>query len=175
MEPTDAAYLAGLLDGEGSYMIRKESPNGFDRWEALITMCTTDDLLTVRAKDIAGGYICGPTKPKQSNARPAWIWTLKGKAVGPTIEAMWPYIVLKRPQAALLHRLRAKMRPGAKAGQRGVQPMHHCERYERETMRLACRALNHRGTEQMDEALWLGLRSADLLGLIKEPRISQTG
>lgn len=171
MIDTDAAYLAGLLDGEGSYMIRKSTSGGgrYELWEAVISMATTDDVLTWRCKGIAGGYVCGPTRPKSSNARPAWLWTLKGRVVGPTIEAMWPYIALKRQQAALLHRLRSITRPGAQAGSKGVIAMDEGERYLRETLRLACRALNHRGTEPLPEEMDIALASARLLDLINAP------
>lgn len=171
MKDTEAAYLAGLLDGEGSYMVRKVVTGGgrYELWEAVISMSTTDDLLTWRCRELAGGYVSGPTRPKQPNARPAWIWTLKGRAVGPTIEAMWPYIVLKRQQAAILHRLRSITKPGARPGSKGVIAMDEDEKYLRETLRLACRALNHRGNEPRSEEMVIALASARLLDLITAP------
>lgn len=150
-------------------MIRRVVAGGYERWEALITMTTTDTILGERAREIAGGYVIGPTRPTAANARPAYIWTLKGKAVGPAIESMEPYIRLKREQAALLLRLRGMTKAGARRGQKGVQPMTDDERHLRETMRLACRALNGRGTAALPSDQVEALRWARDLGLTHWP------
>ena len=143
-------------------------------WAAVISMGTTTEVLASTCLALAGGSITGPHIPKAASARPSWLWAVKGRAIGPLIESMWPYIVLKRPQAALLHRLRSEIAPGARPGEKGRSRLDDGTRYRRETMRLAVRALNHRGTDPLDESHDLAIQSARLLDLIRPPVIAGT-
>ncbi|WP_133054323.1 hypothetical protein [Mycolicibacter kumamotonensis] len=167
MEPTEAAYLAGLLDGEGTYMITKYTTSrGTTSWSATISMASTDEVLVQKCKSLVGGSITGPVIPKAQNARPSWIWALKGRAIGPVIEELWPYIVLKQRQAALLYMLRSKIEPGARPGQKGRRALTESQIHERESMRLACKALNRRGTDGITEAEFIAYESVKLMDLL---------
>lgn len=148
--------------------------NGYKHWEPRISMATTDPVLPWRCKEIAGGFVSRPTRPVSSRFRPAQIWTIKSRAVTTTIDAMRPHIRLKRPQAALLYTLRSRQRPGAKPGDKGVLALTTEELEFREMLRLACRALNHRGTDPLPGEMAAALTTAESLGLT-DLRMNRTG
>lgn len=143
MTQTEAAWLAGFLDGEGSFMILRSRRSGFDSWEAAVAASSTTDALLVRCRELAGGKITRGIEPG-GLARRAGIWTLKGKAVGPTVEAVLPFLVSKREQAAIVLALRLETKAGASPGKPCATDPEKNARRDR--MRLAVQALNHRGT-----------------------------
>lgn len=150
MTPTEAAWFAGILDGEGSFMVLYERRYGYERWEACVGVTSTDDRIVERCKALAGGKLSRQVSPG-GNARLARVWQLKGKRVSPLIEAVFPYLLTKLDQATLLLVLRSETRAGALPGNCGVHSATSDTRHRRQSIRLAVQALNHRGTTAIPE------------------------
>lgn len=164
MQASDSAWLAGFLDGEGSFMIWRRQRGGYDSWSAAVAVTSTDDRLLLRCMAIAGGKLSALVQPK-GNAKPARIWTVMGKRLTLLLEAVLPHLVGKREQAEIVLTLRRETRAGALPGNEGVRTDHE-KNARREIMRLAVRALNHRGTVPMPAeqlaalAVWRTSRTA---------------
>lgn len=66
--PDSLAWLAGLLEGEGSFLLVK------GRWPK-VQMATTDEDVARRARAIAGcGNVWGPYVPKNPKHKPTWLF-----------------------------------------------------------------------------------------------------
>jgi len=103
----DAAWFACLIDGEGSCSIARRSARKHQKsdnhWPVL-EAANTDRRLLEKAQKIAGGWINKITDKR--GFRPCYKWTLAGKALGPVLRAVIPYLIIKREQAEILLALR---------------------------------------------------------------------
>lgn len=150
MTPTDAAWPAGFLDGEGSFMVTRRLKAWAERihFDATVAATNTDRRLVDRCAAIAGAGKVATTIPQNPRHRTAHIWTVRGLAVAPLVEAVLPYLVSKREQAQLLLDLRAMTKVGSPKGQFGTRqtPEVYAARmalYERAQL------LNRRGRQEV--------------------------
>lgn len=104
---TEKAYLAGLVDGEGSFSLRKyKLKNGKSNYSIRVQISNTDKRLADWIKERLPGHMYS-YKPKPShtgnNRRTLWTWAMNGD-VKPRIflREIYPYLIIKKDQAELL-------------------------------------------------------------------------
>lgn len=118
----DAAYLAGLIDGEGSIAVSrtktsssaKACKRGF-AYRASVTITMTDLAVLEWAKRTAGvGNIC-VKKARSPNHKQAWSWTVWSIEAATLLAQILPFLKVKAEQAENLIEFQGAMRqPGSK-------------------------------------------------------------
>ena len=107
MSKLTAAYLAGLIDGEGSLEIRKEIRNSFndkkDYYRPRIRIALTNQDLINWLKKSFGGWIC-ERRPKNEKWADSYGWVMMGSTIKPILEKVYPYLRIKKKQADILKR-----------------------------------------------------------------------
>lgn len=98
MSKLTAAYVAGLIDGEGCLEIQKKDT----KYQARIRICMTDEKMIKWLQESFGGYF--ETRKFNNDAwKDAYGWTIKNNImVKPFIEKICPYLKLKKPQAEII-------------------------------------------------------------------------
>lgn len=103
MKDTDWAYLAGFLDADGSIAIDKtrRSKGGSWCWAVKIHITnshrdTLEWLVTVLDGSI---YLVNKQAPKHH--RTMWRWVVFGRAAGPLLFNMLPYLRVKKKRAEI--------------------------------------------------------------------------
>jgi hypothetical protein len=100
------AYLAGLFDGEGCITILKTSPKRRAiscSYRVTLEMNMTDgDQMEYLQKITGIGYITRHKVYSRPNCRDRWQWTINKDESVELLYQIYPYLVLKKPQAALL-------------------------------------------------------------------------
>jgi len=112
------AWVAGLIEGEGTIRIHKTSPNQ-PRAKAIyahpmVSVQMTDEDVVRRAHEWTGlGHVLGPYNvPSRPGSKPIWMWTINKKDHAMTLIAMvWPYLGERRSEQA--RRTLAAFRKGA--------------------------------------------------------------
>lgn len=98
MSKLTAAYVAGLIDGEGCLEIKKEDR----KYEARIRVCMTDKIMIEWLHKSFGGYF-ETRKFKDDRWKNAYVWDIHSNTlVKPFIEKIYPYLKLKKPQAGVI-------------------------------------------------------------------------
>ncbi len=105
MKNTDLAYMAGILDGEGCILIQKKRPTGgkHSKYTLSVTVGSTDEWLCWYFQMVWGGsvYQVGRTSKDSWKWQPLWQWYLGAHASVVMLDALMPYLKLKKPQAEL--------------------------------------------------------------------------
>ncbi len=109
LQPEQAAYLAGLLDGEGYFSIswRSKPTRGYKyyRWEIRITVSTTTrEFLEKVAKMVpwGGGTVGLTSRRLKGRAKPAWRISWSGNSAIEVCRAIHPYVLLKNRHVELI-------------------------------------------------------------------------
>ena len=92
---TTAAYLSGIVDGEGSFHIRKQK-----RWSYGTLTVSTTALKLAEFLSEFGGNIC-VKRSKNKNSRPAFYWNA-GKQVLNSLLPLLRYLKIKKEHAGLV-------------------------------------------------------------------------
>jgi hypothetical protein len=122
------AYLAGIIDGEGSIYIGNFSCNPKTKvpyYQTNIQVTNTDKDLIDWLYDIFGGLISKRTaKQHPANSRKqAYIWTCSGDRVTHLCELILPYLIAKKRQCEIMIKMRATFISNhCKAGKQGIIP-----------------------------------------------------
>lgn len=96
----DQAYLAGILDGEGTVTVARRYNSRYNKtyYQPLLVVANTStrlrDWLTAR------GFSSGLYTSSSGN--PCWKMSAGGLALGSVLCALLPYLVIKEPQARLV-------------------------------------------------------------------------
>ena len=150
MTTLEAAYLAGLIDGEGSiglFISRSPSRSNYAVLARLTIGMCDEPLIRWLQRTTDSGTV---TTWRQQNQtwKPVWVVTWNGYSAADVIEQVWPYLRLKRPQAAkLLEWVKLSKSWRRRLGGRG----HHDRKYpdhvwqQAEAIAGEIRALNVRG------------------------------
>lgn len=99
------AYLAGIIDGEGHIGInvnlknpqRRTSP----RYQSELVIVNSDKPLFEWLAENFGGAV-GPRKKAEDHHKQTWRWKVGDKQAATILEAVLPYLRIKRKQAELL-------------------------------------------------------------------------
>lgn len=111
LSDTQWAYLAGIMDGEGSFSIARGGrkpdpstghPNGYINWQLKISIGNTNDKLHDWLLENVGGAKYMGHRPTTDKHKSGYNWQLHGKErMKEFIEGVLPYLVLKKEQALL--------------------------------------------------------------------------
>jgi len=100
----ERAYLAGILDGEGTFVIRRgvDKKTGRIYFQAIVRVVNTSRDLIAWLRETFGGNVVR-VQDRRPNHKPYWHWTLDGgPRVASVIRQSLPYLRVKRPQAEVL-------------------------------------------------------------------------
>ena len=98
----DLAYIAGLIDGEGSiqykqYMRkRKHNPRAYPTWSIRIEIAMTDRSVLVWLNEILGVGTVNPRKVKPGKKK-QWRWRCSHRQAYFVAKLIWPYVHIKLP------------------------------------------------------------------------------
>lgn len=155
IKDTDAAWLAGILDGEGTLMIAETKPKTLvhgPSFEAQVAVVNTDKRIVDRCKEIADGAVMGPVgRGNPGKWKPAFRWCVKRRKATIVLRATIPYLISKSEQAAILLYLANQTNYGAYPGQWGRKAASQKQIVFRRQLRLAVQCLNHRGGGEIPE------------------------
>lgn len=97
MDDTILAYMAGIIDGEGSIMI-----NGSNhKQQSVVSVANTSELLIKWIVTHFGGHTNIEYSENVNHKNRYW-WRLYGYSMKPFLESILPYLVIKKPQAELM-------------------------------------------------------------------------
>jgi hypothetical protein len=124
---TELAYLAGIVDGEGSIYIGNYSKNpktGVPHFQTNMQVTNTDKSLIDWLFNTFGGLVSARTaKQTPENSRKAvFNWTASGDRVTHLCELILPYVIIKRRQVEIMLKIRATYLPTSVKGRIGTQP-----------------------------------------------------
>ena len=95
----ELAYIAGIVDGEGTITISKQSKHRGAFYPRISVANTSKVLLDWLNERISGAvYVMG----RNERWRTAWQLIWDKKKTIPLIEALLPYLVIKKPQAEVV-------------------------------------------------------------------------
>lgn len=97
MDTIDRAWLAGLLEGEGSFGTQRM---GSGNLTAHVMLKMTDYDVVAKASAIMGGMAVIPQKRAQPHHKQAWRVTLKGRSAVAVMREIYP-LMGERRQARL--------------------------------------------------------------------------
>jgi hypothetical protein len=96
MTDAEAAWAAGLFEGEGSIGVNWVKGRPY----ASMSMMLTDDDVLYRFRDLIGGSV-STAIDRGGNTKPIWQWRLYGRVkVEPVIRIFWPWLGDRRKHQA---------------------------------------------------------------------------
>jgi hypothetical protein len=98
--PTTLAYLAGMIDGDGYITIQRSVRNGVEYFCAQVGIAGTRREPHDLASSLWGGKVYR-YEPKNLLHRAQFQWSRCGKAAVGIIEAIEPFLLIKREHATL--------------------------------------------------------------------------
>lgn len=123
------AYLAGIIDGEGSIYIGNFSSNpktGTLHYQTNMEVTNTDENLIKWLMDTFGGRSTKYTSkqtPKNSR-RPVFRWIVSGELLTHLCHLLFPFLIIKKRQCEIMIEMRKTFKgTGATKGKSGCQPV----------------------------------------------------
>lgn len=113
----DAAYLAGLVDGEGSIMI---NPRG-DTVTARLTVTNTHRGVLHWLSEVTGLGKVQAHRPESARHRATWMWVVNGDGALSLLKQLEPFMRIKRQQAMLAIETQERLRDPALKADRSWQ------------------------------------------------------
>ena len=103
MKKNKFIYLAGIIDGEGSFIISRSDRGNYDNYYGRIHVKNTDKRLMKWLVEKFGGTV-NVHKPKSEKHSVAYSWYFGGNAKSKELLllSLMPYLIIKREQAKLL-------------------------------------------------------------------------
>lgn len=100
----DLAWLAGIIDGEGSIFVMRNHRTDREReynYILRISVQSTDEIMAPECKNITEeGYVYRVFE-KRENQQDSWKWQVNGRAATRILEELLPYLKVKKNQAEL--------------------------------------------------------------------------
>ena len=101
-----SAYVAGFIDGEGYISLkighRKESKYTF--YTPIVKIASVEESIISWLKDSFGGWYSKRIAKEETNHRDLYYWTLTGRNLKPFLQAICPYLKIKKKQCELVLR-----------------------------------------------------------------------
>ena len=144
-DPIILAYAAGIFDGEGTVGIRvlRKKGNAEKKYHSVVVAITsTEPVLTNWLQINFGGRVNPAHKENAArNYKDAWKWTLLARHAAAFLTAIYPYLLVKRPQADVALELRAEMGDGHR------KPIDADLFVKRDALKQEMHRLNRRGRD----------------------------
>ena len=103
--PVEAAYLAGLFDGEGCVTMARHLHRGGRSgpltYRMFVELVNTDESVVVLFHQYFGGHIYR-REPKKVTHRVIWRWQATSYAARRAMEVLLPYLRIKRARAEIM-------------------------------------------------------------------------
>ena len=97
-----AAYTAGIIDGDGSISMKRCHGKKLNKnnlyWRIVIRVDNCNRNMIEWLCENWGGYI-GSYKDKRPNRRPLYTWTIVGNDARRVIDAIVPFLIIKKEKA----------------------------------------------------------------------------
>jgi hypothetical protein len=106
----EPAYVAGLIDGEGSIGINKTWKDTY-AVRVCVGMSVVAEQVILALQESYGGRV-SPMKPDNERCCPKLRWAAEGELAIAVLELIYPFLILKRPQAEVAFRLQDLIRAG---------------------------------------------------------------
>jgi len=135
MKRTDIAYIAGIIDGEGSVCLHLTRVGKYFSYRIVLAVGSTDEWLPQWLKFTFGGSISFSPR-EASNQKPYWCWMVTANKALEVLKLVHPYLRLKRPQAEIAIKFQESRRGHS---------MTEAERAVSEAQRIVMAKLNQRG------------------------------
>lgn len=105
MNEKQIIYLAGIMDGEGTFYIgqEKRNPKGFN---SRILVVNTDSRLINWLHKTFGGLVYERTSAKNPHWKIKYEWITQKIQILPICEAILPYLICKKEQAEIMIQFR---------------------------------------------------------------------
>lgn len=104
MKETEKAWLAGIIDGEGSIFIMKQKRKDRERdtnYILRVSVQSTDPFMAVECSNLVGGPIITEQFDKRPNNSNTLKWELSGRKASQVLVEILPYMRVKHNQAEL--------------------------------------------------------------------------
>jgi hypothetical protein len=106
------SYLAGIIDGEGTMYIQRRLDNGSWTYWTRLQVCNTNRKLIDWIHQTFGGLIY---KKERSHIKRNWKtqfeWYSKISMVDVLLPLLYPYLIVKKPQAEVMMEFRKTFAP----------------------------------------------------------------
>lgn len=143
IQDIDARWLAGIIDAEGSIIVRRESPKGEDygAHAAQVSVGNTSRALLDEVVRIVGQ---GNVLERPGQNAPMWYWQASNKVALGILRRIYPFLIVKQRQARCAIALEeGKSYPG------GHARIQASEVERRERLWQAVKSLNHFGSPDL--------------------------
>lgn len=135
----DLAYLAGIIDGEGSFSLHNF---GTHRFGCSLMVGNTDPRMTEWLRERFGGTV--RVEKKGERCKPCYRWKASAQDLNAIITAVLPFLVIKRDRAELILAYRRTLNPPI-SGHRSADVTSTTVKDERRRLHGQLVALNRRG------------------------------
>src|SRR5512135_1833133 len=103
MTPCEAAWVAGIVDGEGTITIRsKPYPGGYRYQVASLSVPNTDVSMIARLVECTGIGRVGMNVRQSHKRKEIWRWQTDQRQAAAVVRQLLPWLTAKREQAILL-------------------------------------------------------------------------
>lgn len=164
MKETDKAYLAGLIDGEGTVSIVRLRGRkvGFQHYIACVELSNTNWSMIQWVMERLGGSVVVDARKKVIGQKQIYRLGLRNRLAEKVLREVFPYLVLKSAQAELVLELRERI------NSLNRKRLSEAERSYRAHLFDECAKLNRRGyrdAERLSERTpEKGMRQSELAG-----------
>lgn len=112
--PTDLAWAAGIIDGEGCvHILRNKHYVPSVSYILRVTVVNTDPRMLRKLQDFFGGNIM-ELAPRDVRHKRQWVWQVNSARAQRVLEQVRPYLVIKGEQADIGLLARTYARPRGK-------------------------------------------------------------
>ena len=150
-DPLELGYIAGIVDGEGyigiGVTLRKDIAKQ-PTHSVRVHIVNTDPRLPKWFCDRFGGSVNRQNPPQGKRWKPKYTWGCFGSRAEAFIEAIEPYLIIKREQAQIVLAAKAIGRHRGGGTGKGPRPLTDEVVAKREDLKQRLHLLNARGTAE---------------------------